>query len=243
MLRLWLLLLVSISLFHAGTSAGAEKTHLPQTGAIFPGLKALHLKNEDVTLYFDPLKSKVLNAEHPDAKDYGEGGIYISRPLRTQLLGTGKGYFTIDCDSGGSWDPGCTILQETNGKLKKVIHIQGLHFAFPGNGNIYVDGHNNTMFNARRKYEWRDNTFVEIKQPFYFVGLETTTQSTIEIFTSQDYKQVVAALPKGSVISVVLNEGEHYLVKTPFGLVGWVRIRDGASQEESPIMGIYYAGD
>lgn len=242
MLRLCLLLSFSI-LLHAGTSAGADKISIPHGMTACPGLKALQLKNEDITLYYDPGKSKVLSGAHPEAKNYYEGGIFISRPLRTQLLGPGKGYFTIDCDSGGSWDPGCTLLQETNGKLKKVIDIQGLRFSFPGNGSIYVDGHNNTMFNVRKKYEWRDDTFVEIKQPFNFVGLETTTKDAVEIFTSQDYKQIVAALPKGSAISIVLNEGEHYLVKTPFGLLGWIKIRDGASQEESPIMGIYYAGD
>lgn len=154
-----------------------------------------------------------------------------------------KGYFTIDCDYGLSADPNCTFFQEINGKLKKVIQLQGLHFAFPGNGNIYVDGHTNTMFDVRQKYEWHNGSFSLVKQPVNFVGLNATTRVSISLFSTQEYKQSVATLPKDSAILVVINEGEHYLVKSPFGLVGWVRIPNGAEQKDSPIDGIFYAGD
>lgn len=237
------LLLLAVSLMHVGASFGAGKPSSPDGMNVFRGLNALHLKNEDVTLYYDPEKSKILKGAHPEAKEYDEAGVFISRPLRSELLGAGKGFFTIDCDSGPSWDPSCTFKQEANGKLKEVARISGLHFALPGNGIIYVSGHNDTMFNVRKKYEWRDGIFAEIKQPFSYVGLETTTKDNIQIFSSQDYTQIVAALPKGSPITVVLNQGDHYLVKTPFGLLGWVRIRDGVLQEDSPIVGIYFAGD
>lgn len=209
----------------------------------FPALTMLHAKNEDVALYYDPAKSEVLTAKHPDATNYEENGVYISRALRTQLLGKGKGYFVIDCDSGGSWDPGIAILQEKDGLLKPLLHIQGLRFALPGNGAIYVDGHNDTMFNIRKKYEWHDSTFSEVPQPFRYVGLDTTTQSDMEVFSSREYTRSIAALPKGSPVSVLLNEGEDYLVKTPFGLLGWIKIREGIQREESPILGIYFEGD
>lgn len=241
--RLYCMMTVSMSLLCSGICYSIEEPAAPDEMALFPGLKQLQLKNEGVTLYYDPALSEIINGEHPEAKTHANEGIRVSRPLRTQLLGSREGYFTIDCDSGESWDPGCTILQEKNGKLEPVIHIPGLCFYFPGNGNIYVSGHNNTMFNTRKKYQWRNGTFVEVRQPFRLVGLETTTKAAIEIFSSKDYKQVVASLPKDSKVSVVLNEGEHYLLKTPFGLLGWIRIPDGTSRDESPIVGIYFAGD
>jgi hypothetical protein len=41
----------------------------------------------------------------------------------------------------------------------------------------------------------------------------------------------------------VLNEGEDwYLIKTPFGLVGWLKIED-FSQEADTIEGLYFRGD
>ena len=243
MLRLVCIVVGAISLFYTGVLSGVEEFPDANEMAAFPGLQQLRLKNEDITLYYDPALSQVLNDAHPEATIHANEGISVSRPLRTQLLGDGKGYFTIDCDAGESQDPGCNIQLERNGKLEPVIHIPGLRFYFPGNGNIYVSGHNNTMFNARKKYQWRNGTFVEVRQPYSFVGLETTTKTAIEIFSSQDLKQVVASLPKESPVSVVLNEGEHYLLKTPFGLLGWIKIPVGASQDESPIVGIYFAGD
>lgn len=235
------LLVLPILLFY-GITAGADKAEVQEGMASFPGLKTLQMKNEDVTLYYKPEMSQVLSGKHPEIKRYNEAGIYISRSLRTQLLGAGKVYFTIDCDSGGSGDPGCTFLQEQNGNLKEIIHIQGLRFAFPCDGSIYVEGHNNTMFNVRKKFEWHNGTFVEVKQPYNYVGLNTTTRESIKAFSSQEYKQAIASLPKGSRVTVIANEGENYLVKTPFGLLGWVKIQV-ASQEKSPIIGIYFAGD
>ncbi len=236
------LLLLVLVLLLGGTSLAADKVKTQEGMASFPGLKALHLKNEDVTLYYNPKNSQILSGKHPDVENYDKSGVYISRPLRTELLGQGKGHFTIDCDSGGSWDPGCTILQDDNGKLKEIIHIMGLHFAFPGNGNIYVEGHNDTMFNVRKKFEWRDGSFVEVKQPYNYVGLNTTTRESIQIFSSQEYNQTVASLPKGSSVTVLLNEGKDYLIKTPFGLLGWIKIQE-SSQEDTPIWGIFWNGD
>lgn len=209
----------------------------------FPALKTMELKDIGVTLHYSSDKSQVLTVPHPDAKDLNEGGIYIARPLRVQLLGENKSSFIIDCDSGGSADPSCSVLQEAGSQLKKLLTIFGVRFAFPGNGSIYVDGHSNTMFNARRKFEWRNGSFVETPQPFRYVGLDTTTRTAITLYAKTDYKQPVASLPQDTAVTVLLNDGTAYLLKTPFGLVGWIRIAEGVIQENSPINGIYYAGD
>lgn len=236
----WLFTLTFLMFMIASYSINVAKA--AEGMAAFPDLTPLILTNEDVTLYYDPQKSIILNGKHPESQSYYEAGVYISRPLRTQLLGPGKGFFTIDCDSGGSWDPGCTVLEEIAGQLKPVVDIRGLRFVLPGDGNIYVDGHNNTMFNVRRKFEWQDGTFVEVQQPFYYVGVETHTRTDLEMYSTTDYKQVVAILPKGTPVHVLLNEKHNYLVKTAFGLLGWINIQN-VSQENSPIEGIYFAGD
>lgn len=240
--NLKMLPLIFAFFLHSGGSTCEELTRPKDGIESFPDLRQLHLKNEGVTLYYSADFSEILKGEHPDAKDYMEGGIYLSRPIRTQLLGPGKGFFTVDCDSGGSEDPSCAFLKEDNGKFKEVARIPGLRFVLPGNGNIYADGHNNTMFNVRRKFVWHEGAFIEIKQPFLYVGLDTTTRKAIDIYSAQDHKQVVASLPKGAALSVVLNQGEQYLVKTPFGLLGWIQIKEGM-QDQSPVVGIFNAGD
>lgn len=227
----------------AGTSIADTHVQPNEILSSFPGLKPLHMKNEDVTLYYAPEISQKLNGKHPEEEQFDKAGLYISRPLRTQLLGPEYGYFTIDCDSGPSWDPGCTFSQEVkNGTLKEIIHIYGLRFALPGNGNIYVEGHNDTMFNIRKKFTWREGSFEEVKQPYKYVGLTTTTRDSIQIFSSQEYNQTVASLPKGAALTVLVNDGDNYLIKTTFGLLGWVKIPE-SSQEDSPISGIYWNGD
>lgn len=232
--------LFTILLFLSGTTVLAGEAD----GMLaFPTLKLMKLEQVGVTLFYTAERSEVLAAPHPEAKDLNEGGIYVARPLRTRLLTDMRATFIIDCDSGGSADPSCTVFQESVNQLKKLVTIPGVRFAFPGNGSIYVDGHSNTMFNVRKKFEWRNGSFVETLQPFRYVGLDTTTRSAITLYAKIDLKQPVANLPPDSSVSVLLNEGNHYLLKTPFGLVGWIRIDDGSTQEKSPINGIYYAGD
>lgn len=205
----------------------------------FPTLKEMSLKNSDVTIFYADALSIVLTAPHPEAKEADEQGIGLDRPLRTQLLGAGKGYFTVDCNSGMSADPNCTVFQETREGLKEVFGSGGLRFAFPGNGSIYVDGHTNTMFNLRKKYEWKAGKFIEVKQPFNYVGLESKTTENISIYSDKGMKDVVATLPKGSSVTVLINDGDYYLLKTPFGLVGWFR----SDRYSVPIEGIFIAGD
>lgn len=244
MSKLSLLLLALLSFLHTEIFAGEPKIPVPEAMKAFPNLRFLYVERVGVMLYYDPKLSELLNVKLPNDEIYAQSGISISRPLRTQLLGPGKGYFTIDCDSGPTdGTSGCTIFQEAGTQLKEITTIRGLQFAFPGNGSLYVEGHNNDMFSAKNKYEWHDGTFVVVKQPFQYVGLTTTTRVALNIFSTQNYKQVVASLPKDSTITVILNEGNHYLVKTPFGLLGWVKITNGTSYENSPILGIYFSGD
>ena len=98
------------------------------------------------------------------------------------------------------------------------------------------------MFNKMRKYTLTANVINEVKQPYYYVGLNTETTKSIKIFSSKRLENVVASLPKNSPIEVVINEDEFYLIKTSFGLIGWVKIPE-CIISDTPIKGLYYAGD
>lgn len=235
------------------TSSGEASTTVAQSATpattgnssisvLFPQLKTKSI--EDIggeKVYFDPKLTELLNGKHPQEKEYDEAGAIVTRVLRSELLGKGKGYFIVDCDSGPSGDPSCTFTRDGE---EKGTNISGLNFILPGNGNIYATGHINTMFNERKKYEWRAGQFVEVKQPYHYVGLDSTTNRAIQIYDSRQYKKSVASLPANSPVTVLINEDDDYLVKTPFGLVGWIRISsEESSQENTPIKGIYFSGD
>jgi SH3-like domain-containing protein len=47
-------------------------------------------------------------------------------------------------------------------------------------------------------------------------------------------------LPQGAPIEVLINDGEWYLVRSSFGLTGWVRVKESAMGSS---IGVYFMGD
>ncbi|MCF7886162.1 MAG: hypothetical protein K9M80_06685 [Candidatus Marinimicrobia bacterium] len=74
--------------------------------------------------------------------------------------------------------------------------MNGLRISIPGDGNIYISGHTNNMFNKRRIYHLESNTLKEIKQPFYYVGQEGVLQKDITLYRDQDNNIPVIKLKK-----------------------------------------------
>lgn len=221
----------------------------------FPGLKSVEAPNAGVTIYYAPSLTVVLSGEAATTKIW-DGEATADRPIRTQLLGDGNGYFIVQCDSGPSVDPNCHFVQDLpTGGTRDVpikfadskderLALFGLRFILPGNGKVYVDGHMDTNFNERHKFEWKDGAFVEVKQPFLYVGLDSTTIKSLVLYSERDFKNPVAQLPTGSTVTVLLNVSgtDDYLLKTPFGLVGWTKITTEA-HNATVINGIYFQGD
>ena len=80
----------------------------------------------------------------------------------------------------------------------------------------------------------------EIRQPFYYVGLESVVTEDIKIYADIEQTNVIANLPIGSTVTVLINKGECYLLKTPFGLVGWLKIPQAL---QTSIKGLFFNGD
>lgn len=95
----------------------------------------------------------------------------------------------------------------------------------PGNGFVYTEHRSNEMFNKKRKYKLTDNGFIEVKQPFYSVGIESKVVQDIVLYSDTSMINPVASLVKGQNIFVLVNSGHYYLIRTPLGLTGWVHIK------------------
>lgn len=203
----------------------------------FSNLKIMHIDN--VSIAYNENITKVINKKNED-------GMSV-RAIRTLIDWRKKGqYYVIDFSKGMSADPHIIVYKEVGKKLKKVAGGGGTQFIIPGNGNIYVSGHTNNMFDEKLKIKIDGEKYKFVKQPFLYVGLETEISQDIEIYSEKEQKNVVAKLPKGSSVTVVLNDGKHYLLKTPFGLLGWFYLEGSypaGSSTESPLPGIYYHGD
>lgn len=215
------------------TLKGQHYKGMDELEASFSNLKKLKGEKTpvgDIELYYDPAISKVLSGKERSA----------GKLIKTRLDRTSGKQYIIGFSTGMSMDPGFSITRVDSSGEANIGGAAGTRMMIPGNGAIYVTGHTNDMVMTRAKYVLKNGKLRYIKQPFEYIGLVTKTLATVKLFGSRQYKTIVAILPRDRNIEVILRDGQNYLVKSPFGLIGWVRIKSGY---QSPISGIYFAGD
>jgi hypothetical protein len=148
---------------------------------------------------------------------------------------------------GPSADPSFGIGTKVG---KMLGTVNGLEFYLTNNGTFYVNGHTNNLFNKKRKFQIKSDTIAEVVQPFYYVGLQSVTLKDIVLYKDKTGNEVVASLPKGYKIEVVLTDygrpdfelEDHFLVRSEYGLMGWVRLNKEESWDKT-IKGLFFAGD
>jgi hypothetical protein len=158
-----------------------------------------------------------------------------------------KDSLIIIYSEGMSADPGFVVTKKTGELISRFSCVE---FYINGSGTIYTSGHVNNMYNRRRKFQIQNDTIIEIKQPYNFVGLKGKTLKAITLYNAKVGDEIVAQIPKEYDIEILLAEATtedfdidyNFLVKTDFGLVGWLRLTNddlyGTVLEE-----LYYAGD
>jgi len=224
--------------------AYAEKS-IPSS---FPNLKTYTMAQSSPESYsppqqisYDPAISKIINKRiDVEFNSQGIGGIEITRILVTKIDRNKSDRHYIDFDPGASNDPTFAIIPEEGETVIGTIDAD--HLVIPGNGFIYSLSRTNKHFLERRKFFIQDNKVIESKQPYLYVGLDTKAKIDFALHSSITGGEVIASIRKGDKIFVLLNEGNNYLVRSTFGLLGWIEIQPG-SQESTVIEGIYYAGD
>lgn len=178
---------------------------------------------------------------------YGEEGPSLNniKVLKTRISPSGPYYYVI-FSTGPSADPSFIFYKE-GAYEKSAFYVMALKIYIPGNGHIYAEGHTNNTFNKRRKFTLSNGEFVEAEQPFYYVGLKTRTLKPVKLYKSKSLSRVIASLPADYSVEVLINDPENsslFLVKTDFGLTGWIEIPgEYMFGGNELIKGIYYAGD
>jgi hypothetical protein len=145
---------------------------------------------------------------------------------------------------GMSDDPGFGIYTK---EAKCIGYFPCLEFYINASGTVYTAGHTDNMYNHRRKFQIQVDTVLEIKQPYNYVGLKGKTLKDLTLYRDKTGNNVVAQLPKGYEIEILLADAsandfdvKNFLARTDFGLVGWIRLEGFA---EPIIEGLYFAGD
>ena len=196
----------------------------------------------DINVFYNEKLTKILNKEIIINKD----NYNSTKVIETKIDYKSKEKHIIEYSEGFSVDPHFTIYKKNKNKLIELTSFSGTEIFIPGNGNIYISGHTNNMFNMKLKYKLVDSSFIEVKQPYYYVGVKSKIKENITLYASQKMKNEVAKLPKDSVVTVLLNDGKDYLLKSPFGLTGWYRIKHEypvGLHHKSELEGIYNNGD
>jgi len=194
------------------------------------GLQKLKPADTVSTVYYDPKISKVINQSL-------EG---MHRVVETLIDSKSEDVYVIDFTEGMSMDPGFVIRKRTTEGLKRVGGFAGEQLFIPGTGVVYIINSYNVTFPTRDKLVLKEGKLKYVKQPYKYVGLDSEATAVVRLYASQSLEEEVAILPRGSKVSVMLADGEFYLVRTPFGLVGWTHIKRGYN---SPIAGLYFHGD
>lgn len=206
----------------------------------FPGLKTLTLPGYfPAAIHYDPSITKVVNQPLDLGVPEGED-VPMVRVLETKLDRGSDEVWVIDYTEGPSADPEFYFTRK--GETEPAGSVQGLGLWLPGAGAAYASGHTDTMFDTRRKLVVKAGKIVEVPQPYQFVGLEGKAKKDVVLFTTKGGKEILAHIPKGNPISVLLSDGdEWYLARTAFGLVGWLQVP--LTQEAEVVEGLFFRGD
>ncbi|NOU61995.1 hypothetical protein [Marinifilum caeruleilacunae] len=133
-------------------------------------------------------------------------------------------------------------------KGKVILEESGSTLHFKGN-TLYIEGNANSYFDKKRKFQFVNNSYQEVTQPFYYIGLKGNLNYPIQIYKTEQFKEKLAYLPKDYKIEVLMGKtgGEYddlekVLIKTEFGLIGWLNFKDIAF-ERPMVDGLYFHGD
>ncbi|HEY6022235.1 MAG TPA: hypothetical protein VIY48_20920 [Candidatus Paceibacterota bacterium] len=193
-------------------------------------------------------KRSQLDHAHPlfVADDFEADDILL---LQTKLSETDTQTFYVLFSEGPSADPEFYFIK-TSTPDKIWASLPGTAISIPGNGSVYVSNRFNNTFTKRSKYTLTAKGLTEVKQPYFYVGLKTHTLSPLTLYTSPASTDVIAQLPKGSEVEVLLTDDRRddkqhrtcFLIKTPFGLLGWAWIPE-SQYASSVIEGLGLWGD
>lgn len=164
--------------------------------------------------------------------------------LKTQIDPSGNEYIVVFSE-GPSGDP-TFYFYEADNPENSAFYLMCLKLYIPGNGSLYVSGHTNNHFNMRKKYQVQNNELVEVEQPFYYVGSKTNMLKPAKLYKTEQLSEVIANLPENYSVEVLVNKPgtNMFLVKTDFGLTGWLQVPNKFLWRGNQMFeDIYIAGD
>ena len=188
------------------------------------------------------LKNFGYNAFLPKNSEKVKGKMHLSDSESVAIARVkigANGIYLLAFNPGPSDDPSYEIY-DLHKKLLARIYADSIFI--PGNGFIYTISLTDEFFAIHKKFKFKDDTVVEIKQPFYYVGFRTKTKRPIRLYRDFECTKQLAVLAAGSPVLIIGQREDRLLIKSPFGLVGWWKMRD-CDVDCKYLQGIYFHGD
>lgn len=202
----------------------------------FSWLKTIHVDNiylfGEVKVLYNPNLTTLIERNEKEGDEVSSMLI-----MRTRLDSSSEDIYEISFFEGHALDPTFTIEKFVDGKSTMIRDIQATTLVVPGNGYVYSSGHVFSRYEGKSKYKVHEYSIVEVKQPFYYVGVKGKANIDINIYSEKVGGELVAHLPKGSQFEVLLNSRQYFLIKTNFGLVGWFEYTSD-NPYDTPIEGL-----
>jgi hypothetical protein len=178
--------------------------------------------------------------------------------LETVLLGRYKDAsmsesVNILYSPGPSIDPTFKITDKDNHKV--IWEYVAEELCIASSGIIYTAGSINKMFQERTKWRLFGGRVQEVQQPYLYVGLKGKLLCDVKLYSEKTGGQVVATLPKGYEIEILLADMEgiqsergisspkNYLARSAFGLIGWLRLTEAQMYGTPVLPGLLFHGD
>lgn len=216
-------------------------------------LRVLQIDGEAAyTLYYDPALGKDIDAKQADPED---SGVVWHDVLATAFAEGGKGH-TVRCAAGVANDiTFCLFLQD--GAESDPASLSGNLFYLPGDGFVYSEYRDSgaSYYRHYSKWQWADGQFVEIEQPYRYIGADGTATGTLTLNRRADGGGTVGTVQRGGKVRVIVADPHQpcpqeysladgmicnsatVLVRDENGQTGWVRIRyeDGSDNPPATI--------
>jgi len=219
-------------------NSNAQEFNVPES---FKHLKQVHIDQDTLVFAFLPnnyISDFSLPKEFIE-DNYMEEFIGIVKTDRSK-----ESEYLLSFTTAPSLDHTYSFYKKDGTSYHFSFSVGGKQIYIPGNGNVYVSGHTNNLFNEKLKYTITNDSLKEVNQALKYVGLKTKLNSSIVLYSDKEKTKKVAFLPKNSEVTVLLNERynkeEYFLIKTSFGLVGWCKLDHYYKQT---IQGIFFKGD
>ncbi|MHB9027717.1 MAG: hypothetical protein ACYC9O_03000 [Candidatus Latescibacterota bacterium] len=179
---------------------------------------------EKIRLWYNPAAAEVIEILM-EPKEIG-GGKTI-RLIRTKIGREENREYVIDLQYGTVAGSRFVVYLQDGEKLRQLGEIDSLELMIPGDGLLYSSGPVSGVFQERRAYVVEENAVCEVEHPIMYREDGTVTRKDATLYADGRMTDEIGRIPASSTVTILLRQGDVYLIRTKSGRIGWARSSAG----------------